>query len=196
MGSPAGPAPEWRPSAILWAAAMLLLRPATPHDLPALHAIERSATELYYDAGFARTAIDARSEADMRLLLRYTTMLLASEGDLPIGYISYYARGPFLHLEEIAVRRDHQRRGCGRALALQYLDAAQVDPQCTHLSLVTYPRACWAVELYSRLGFRFLAPDLDLPHIDLLRELIELEAGAAGPASEARVAMVRPVTRP
>lgn len=172
---------------------MLLLRPATPHDLPALSSIERSATELYYDAGFARTAIDARSEAEMRQLLKYTTVLLASEHDEAIGYVSYYTRGPFLHLEEIAVRRDRQRRGCGRALALQYIAAAQADPQCTHLSLVTFPRARWAVDLYAGLGFEFLAADHELPQIELLREIVELEVAAAGPASEARIAMIRPV---
>jgi ribosomal protein S18 acetylase RimI-like enzyme len=178
---------------------MLLLRPATPHDLAALHAIERSATELYYEAGFARTAIDPRSPADVRLLLKYTTVLLACDGDDAIGYVSYHARGPFLHLEEIAVRRDRQRRGCGLALAQQYLAAAQADPQCSHLSLLTFVEARWAVNLYTRLGFQFLAPDADLPQLGLLRELVALEscaleAGRTHPP-EARMPMVRPVDR-
>jgi len=174
----------------------MLLRPATSHDLDALHAIERSATELYYDAGFARTAIDPRSLDDVRQLLRHTTVLLACDGDDAIGYISYYARGPFLHLEEIAVRRDRQRRGCGLALARQYLAAAEADPQCSHLSLIAFVHARWAVGLYTRLGFAFLAPDAALPHIDLLHELMAAEPGAAGDPAEARRAMVRPVSAP
>lgn len=171
---------------------MLLLRPATLHDLRALHDIERSATELYYEAGFSPAHVDPRSEAEMRQLLKYTHVLLACDGDEPIGYASYYARGPFLHLEEIAVRRDRQRRGCGRALAMQVLVAAQDDPQCTHLSLVTFTRARWAVELYSRLGFRFLADDEAIPQLALLQEIVEIET-AAGQASEARVPMIRAV---
>lgn len=173
---------------------MLLLRPATLHDLAALHDIERSATELYYEAGFSPTHVDPRSEAEMRLLLKYTSVLLACDDDEPIGYASYYTRGPFLHLEEIAVRRDRQRRGCGRALALQALAAAQDDPQCTHLSLVTFERALWAVELYSRLGFEFLAPDRPIPQIELLQEIVALEA-ADGRVSEVRVPMIRAVRR-
>ena len=71
--------------------------------------------------------VDPRSEADMHLLLKYTTVLLACEDDEPVGYASFYTRGPFLHLEEIAVRRDRQRRGCGRALAQQVLAEARAD---------------------------------------------------------------------
>jgi ribosomal protein S18 acetylase RimI-like enzyme len=166
----------------------LLLRPATCHDLPALHAVERSATELYYEAGFSRAHVDPRSEADMRHLLKYTTVLVACEGDEPVAYASYYARGPFLHLEEIAVRRDRQRRGHGRALAGQVLQAAHDDPQCTHLSLVTFARAPWALGLYHSLGFAPLADDADLPHVELLHEIAALEATAPG---EPRVVMVR-----
>ncbi len=177
---------------------MLLLRPATLHDLPALHAIERSATELYYEGGFSPSHVDSRSEADMRQLLKYTTVLLASAADQPVGYASYYARGPFLHLEEIAVRREHQRRGCGRALALQALAAAQADPQCTHLSLVTYTGADWAVGLYSGLGFRFLDPADPLPNRELLREILDIEAAAGLHCGHhgARVPMIRPVRDP
>jgi ribosomal protein S18 acetylase RimI-like enzyme len=167
----------------------LLLRPATCHDLPVLHAIERSATELFYAAGFSPAHVNPRGEADMRHLLKYTTVLLALEGDEAIGYVSYYARGPFLHLEEIAVRHDRQRRGCGRALALQALQAAEDDPQCSHLSLVAFARAPWALALYTSLGFEPLAPDADLPHIALLHEIAALEAAAPG---EPRVVMIRP----
>jgi len=176
---------------------MLLIRPATPHDLDALHAIERSATELYDEAGFPRGAIEPRSADDVRELLRYTTVLLALDADEPIGYISYHARGPFLHLEEIAVRRDCQRRGCGLALARQYLAAAEADPQCSHLSLLAFVAAHWAVNLYTRLGFQVLAHHAEhsaaLPQIDLLRELIAHELSATRTPAEARQAMIRPV---
>lgn len=176
---------------------MLLIRPATPHDLDALHAIERSATELYYEAGFPRTAIDPRSPDDVRLLLKYTVVLLACDvDDGPIGYVSYHARGPFLHLEEIAVRRDRQRRGCGLALGLQYLAAAEADPQCSHLSLMTFVEARWAVDFYTRLGFQRLAPDAELPQIGLLHELAALEASAARGTHELRMPMIRPVAEP
>lgn len=167
----------------------MLLRTANCHDLPALHVIERSATELYYEAGFSRAHVDPRSEADMRHLLKYTTVLVAVDADEPVAYASYYARGPFLHLEEIAVRRDRQRRGLGRALAAQVLQAAADDPQCTHLSLVAFTRAPWAIGLYASLGFEFLAEDAaDLPHVELLHEIAALEATAPG---EPRAVMVR-----
>lgn len=174
----------------------MLLRPATLHDLPALHGIERSATELYYEAGFSPAQIDPRSEAEIRQLLKYTTVLLACDDDLPIGYASYYTRGPFLHLEEVAVQRDHQRRGIGIALARQALAAAEADPQCTHLSLVAYRRAPWAIELYTRLGFHFLDPSNAPPRAELLQEIVDIEAAAAHAdpnACECRVAMLRPV---
>lgn len=171
---------------------MLLLRPATAHDLPDLRAIERSATALYYEAGFSPDAIRPRDDDDMRDLLRQTTVLLARIDDEPIGYVSYYPRGPYLHLEEIAVRRDRQRRGCGALLAGQVLAAAEADPQCTHLSLVAFSRAAWAVGLYHRLGFvRLGARPGHLPHSELLRELLPDDA-----PGEPRQIMVRPAPVP
>lgn len=168
---------------------MLVLCPATAHDLPALQAIERAATDLYYEAGFSRQAIVPRSDADMRALLGQTTTLLARDGDDPIGYVSYYPRGPYLHLEEIAVRRDRQRRGSGRLLAGQVLAAAGADPQCSHLSLVVFTRAHWALGLYTSLGFRPLAAaQQPLPHPDLLAELLP-----DGPDSEPRQIMIMPI---
>ena len=174
----------------------MLLRPATLHDLPALHTIERSATEVYYDAGFAPTHVAPRSDPELRQLLKYTTVLVACDDHHPVGYASYYTRGPFLHLEEVAVHRDHQRRGIGLALARQALAAAEADPQCSHLSLVAYRRARWAIELYTRLGFRFLDPANAPPQAELLQEIVDIEAAAAQPGhGECRVAMLRPVER-
>lgn len=172
---------------------MLVIRPATPHDLPALRAIEQSATDLYYDAGFSRSAIVPRDDAAMRHLLRYTTVLLARDDDDALGYVSFYPRGPFLHLEEIAVRRDHQRRGCGRRLAAQVLASAESDPQCSHVSLVAFVRAAWALGLYSSLGFRRLVEVEDpLPRAELLHELLA-EPAPAAPGEEAREVLVRPL---
>ncbi|MBL8974866.1 MAG: hypothetical protein JNK56_29990, partial [Myxococcales bacterium] len=64
----------------------MLLRPATLHDLPALHTIERSATEVYYDAGFAPTHVSPRSDPELRQLLKYTTVLVACDDHHPVGY--------------------------------------------------------------------------------------------------------------
>lgn len=166
---------------------MLVISPATAHDLPALRVIEQSATDLYYAAGFSRAAITPRGDEDIRALLGQTTLLLAREGDDAIGYVSYYPRGPYLHLEEIAVRRDRQRRGCGRQLAAQVLAAAVADPQCTHLSLVAFTRAAWAIALYTSLGFRPLGAWPSLPHPELLAELLP------DPSGEPRQIMVRAV---
>ncbi|MFZ6178709.1 GNAT family N-acetyltransferase [Nannocystis pusilla] len=168
---------------------MLVLSPATAHDLAALQVIERSATDLYYEAGFSRLAIRPRGDDDMRALLGQTTILLARDGDDAIGYVSYYPRGPYMHLEEIAVRRDRQRRGSGRQLADQVLAAARADPQCSHLSLVAFCRAPWALRLYDRLGFRpLVALPGPLPHAELLTELLPEAA-----ADEPRQVMVMPI---
>lgn len=166
---------------------MLVICPATAHDLPALERIERSATELYYEAGFPPGTIMPRDDADLRALLGQTTLLLARDGDDAIGYVSYYPRGPYMHLEEIAVRRDRQGRGSGRQLAGQVLAAAAADPQCNYISLVAFTRAGWAIRLYTALGFRPLADwDGPLPQPELLTELLPDPA-----AGEPRQIMLR-----
>lgn len=171
---------------------MLVLSPATAHDLPSLRAIEQSATELYYSAGFSRDRIAPRSDDEMKALLGQTTLLIARDGDEAVGYVSFYPRGPYLHLEEIAVRGDRQRRGNGRLLAGQLLAAAADDPQCTHLSLVAFVRAPWAIRLYESLGFVRLADAGPLPHTELLYELL----AGDGADCEPRQIMVRPVDLP
>ena len=81
-----------------------------------------------------------------------------------------------------------------RVSCLQALAAAQADPQCTHVSLVAYRRARWAIALYTRLGFDSLDPASAPPQAELLQEIVAIEA-AAGLASECRVAMIRPALR-
>lgn len=169
----------------------LTISPARSRDLPDLTAIERSATELYYEAGFSRARVLPRDEDNLRALLSLTTTLLAREGEEPIGYVSYYPRGPFMVIEELGVRRDRQRRGCGRALAQQVLAAAGADPQCEYVALVAYCRAAWGLGLYERLGFLRLAEVRLAPEAaGLLPELF-----AAG-GDDDRQIMVRPVDEP
>lgn len=170
----------------------MTISPARPRDLPDLTAIERSATELYYEAGFSRARVLPRDQDNLRALLSLTTTLIAREGEEAIGYVSYYPRGPFLVIEEIGVRRDRQRRGCGRALAQQALEAASADPQCESVALVAYRHAAWGLGLYHRLGFRRLGEVRLAPEAASL--LSEIFAGAGG--DEERQIMVRPIDAP
>jgi ribosomal protein S18 acetylase RimI-like enzyme len=92
--------------------------------MPTLVAVDLSATTRYYEAGFAESLVPPRAEPDLRELLDGTRLFVADEGDDILGYVSFYATGPYLHLEEIGVRREAQGRGVGTALLDFYVDHA------------------------------------------------------------------------
>jgi ribosomal protein S18 acetylase RimI-like enzyme len=171
----------------------VLIRPAVAEDLRQLVAVEQSATSLYYGSGFSEAQVQPRSEAELRDLLNRTSMHVVEESGALIGYVSFFQTGPYLHLEELAVRRDSQGRGLGTQLLAHYVDEAHKTPGCTHLSLIVFRRAIWACSLYRRFGFRTIeaTSSAAIPSPDLLNAIVRAEA-AAGLDPTMRQLMVRP----
>ena len=159
------------------------IRQAQFDDLAVLLAIERSATSLYEGSHFPRGLVRPRSESDLHRLLTTTSLCIAQEAAQPVGYVSFYPVGPYLHLEELAVARAAQGQGIGTRLLTRYLN---IPGPHTHFSLIAFRAAAWAVRLYAADGFTVADP---APQP--LAEILEAET-AAGLDPALRQLMLRP----
>ncbi|MHA6332800.1 GNAT family N-acetyltransferase [Qipengyuania sp. CAU 1752] len=164
------------------------LRLARPDDALAWPAIERAAGELFRgDPDLSEINFDETWTAgDLRALIHKGHCLAAYMGERPIGFL---ATEPFrreLHIWEVSVHPDGQRRGIGAGL----IRACMVDARNSGfvaLTLTTFRDIEWNGPFYQRLGFEEVTA-LDA-HPRLASELA-LEADNGLPA-ERRCAMIR-----
>jgi predicted N-acetyltransferase YhbS len=109
---------------------------------------------------------------------------VAEDGSGPIGFAACEPFDDALHLWELAVRRERQGQGVGRALIRAVIDAAGARG-CAAVTLTTFREIAWNAPFYARLGFLELAAhELD----GRLAEVLSREA-AKGLDVVARCAM-------
>jgi len=149
--------------------------------------IERSSGELFRQApGLEWIADDTVQSADQHRALIATGLALVAEVDGfgLAAFLNGEATADALHLWQIAVHRDQQRRGIGRSL----IEAAQryaADRGIDALTLTTFREIAWNEPFYRKLGF------VTLEEADLsprLRALLTAE-GRAGMPLARRCAM-------
>jgi GNAT superfamily N-acetyltransferase len=166
----------------------MTIRPARPADFPVLQAIERSAGELFVDVGMPEVAAD--DPASDTELAAYAdggrAWVLTDEGDAPVAYALVDVVDGCAHLEQLSVRRDHQRRGLGRRLLDHVAEWARARG-LRAVTLTTFRAVPWNAPYYERLGFRPLAESELTPG---LAEVLAHEA-AAGLDPDRRVCMRR-----
>lgn len=127
------------------------LRLARPADAAAMPGVERAAAIAF--AG--EPAIDparTRSEADYARLIRKGHSLVAEVDDALAGFLVAEPFRRELHIWEMDVHPDCQRRGIGAGL----VRAAQIDARNTGfkaLTLTTFRDLAWNAPFYARLGF-------------------------------------------
>ncbi len=130
------------------------LRLARVADAAAMPGIERAAAAAFAAepslAGldFTRT----RSEADFARLIRKGHCLVAHVGEAMAGFVVAERFSRELHIWEMDVAPQFQRRGIGAGL----VRAAQIDARNTGiaaLTLTTFRDVAWNAPFYARLGF-------------------------------------------
>lgn len=128
------------------------IRPATPADHPAIEQVENDADRLFLErlppARWEPAPPGASRAAEPGFLL-----VLEEEGQpAVIGFVHVISRGPLAHLEQLAVRLDHGRRGHGSRL----VDAAKIEAQRgghRKLTLRTFADIPWNAPFYAKRGF-------------------------------------------
>lgn len=138
-----------------------MIRPTRRDDPPLLPAIERSAGEAFRNLpDLAWIADDTVLSADEHLdLIAGGACWVAVAGDdRPLGFLSGECAGIDLHIRELAVRRERQGEGFGRALLGTAIGWAR-DAQLSGVTLTSFRNVAWNAPFYARLGFEILGPD-------------------------------------
>lgn len=120
--------------------------------------IERSAAEAFRGSSQPAVADDPVSPVEFYLPFQADGLVLvaAEEGEL-VGFAVCEAFEDALHVWELAVRHDRQRRGAGRALMAGTAALARRRGLAA-VTLSTFRDIAWNGPFYARLGFAELAP--------------------------------------
>lgn len=164
------------------------IRHACLGDAEEMPRLEQSAGELFRSApGLAYVA-----DGDNHPVERYRSLIesgwcwIAQGSDgRPVGFLCAERFEQEIHICELAVDLDHQRRGIGRRLLDIPIGAAARDG-LDAVTLTTFRDLPWNAPFYDRLGFREIEPDAMGPR---LRAILDLEAQAGLP-SDRRCAMI------
>lgn len=174
----------------IWSPCMLI-RPARLRDAADLPAIEKSAAQLYGNAAglawLANGPLIAQAEHESRILQQSVWVAEADNGILT-GFISTEIFGTELHLWELSVHADWQRRG----IATLLIDSAYrhaITQGLSALTLTTFSDLAWCAPAYAKRGFE------QLPQPGpRLQDTLDAEA-LHGLPPERRIAMRLPVAR-
>jgi GNAT superfamily N-acetyltransferase len=150
--------------------------------------IERSSGEAFRQIpGLKWIADDEVTSADRHeALIRQGAVWIAVgiDGSV-VGFLSAEVHQSALHVWQMSVHADHQRKGIGRRLINQAVAWAAGHP-LTALTLTTFRDVPWNAPFYWSCGFEIVDPALYL----MLQATLEAE-GRAGLQMENRCAMVR-----
>lgn len=164
----------------------IFIRPATQGDFAALRDLELAAFETLRAAGAIRGDPTATSDERLQEYLEQGLLFAAYDCDrLARGWSGGYEVRGWLHVAEMDLHPDWQRKGIGRILINTLVEEARTRG-LNGATLTTDRLAVFNAPFYQSIGFRFADPHDAPPH---LHATLEAEA-AAGLDLTRRVAMV------
>ncbi|GGN43907.1 GCN5 family N-acetyltransferase [Streptomyces kronopolitis] len=141
----------------------MIIRRASPAELPLLREIERAAGAPFHALGMASVADDEPpSLAELAVFQGAGRALAAcpdptrddTGGDAgPVAFLLWEPVDGCTHVAQVSVRPDHAHRGIGRAL----IDRAERDGGPVPVTLTTFAEVPWNAPYYARIGFRVLS---------------------------------------
>jgi GNAT superfamily N-acetyltransferase len=162
------------------------IRPGRFDDFERLKRIEIDAFETLAAVGAVRGEPSSSTDEELQHYIDAGLLLVAAgRDDEPIGYVGMVFADGWLHVAEIDVAQDWQRKGVGRALMLAALAGGRAV-RLAGATLTTDRLAPFNAPFYASLGFGMLEVH-ELP--DRLRAILAGEH-AAGFDPARRVAML------
>ena len=161
---------------------MYTIRPAMPHELTLLPAIEQAAGMMFLQTRYPDLA--SGPNVVSRIDPERDRVWVAATAVEPVGFALVRSFGKAVHLHELDVHPDHARQGLGRRLIEAVCTWAR-ERGAPSVTLTTFADVPWNAPYYLRLGFTIVAPELLAPH---LREVMNAEK-KSGIVMERRVAM-------
>ncbi|CAG9168009.1 GNAT family N-acetyltransferase [Cupriavidus respiraculi] len=135
------------------------IEPATAEHFPALQAIELAAFDTLRAAGAVSGEASASSDEELQRYLDAGFLLAAYDaGGEPVGFGGGYVAEQWLHIGEVDVHPDWQRRGIGRRLMEALLDIGRAR-SLKGATLTTDRHAPFNAPFYATLGFDPVEPD-------------------------------------
>jgi len=152
---------------------MIKICNAEEGHISALAEIERAAAELFSDFDLPpHLRNETISEQEHLAAQRQGLLLVAIEDGLkPVGFAITTRVDSNLHLLEIDVHPQYQRKGIGFAL-LERIFALAQDHGCEAVTLTTHKYVAWNASWYEKQGFCILGDD-NMP--TYLRSIINRE---------------------
>ncbi len=169
---------------------MLTIRSATLDDADLMPDVERSSGEAFRQlSDLAWIADDAVTLAERHaaLIEQGTVWVAIDRNDFVSGFLTAEIHQDALHIWQMSVRSDQQRKGIGR----QLIDAAE---SCARgwklraLTLTTFLSVPWNAPFYNSCGFARIDPGRH----KMLSATLELEQQAGLPIDQ-RCAMLKPL---
>ena len=136
-----------------------IVRHATAADLAHLPAIEQSAAEAFRGAGVGLSAdIEASPAQAWRGAQRAGTLwVVENDARRIVGFLAARRINRVLHIDEMDVAFDHQRRGYGRALLETAIGWAR-KAALQEITLTTFRELAFNRRFYEAAGFAEIAP--------------------------------------
>lgn len=149
------------------------LRQATPADAAIFPELEQSAGLAFRgdrEIAWLADAANLSAERYRAIIAEGWSWIAEDERAAPVAFAAATLDGEELHLWELNVHIDHQRRGIGRAL-LQRLLVAAAAAAIPAMTLTTFRDLPWNAPFYRSMGFELLdAVQLDPRLAELLAE--------------------------
>jgi GNAT superfamily N-acetyltransferase len=167
---------------------MQTVRLASEQDAEHLPDVERSSGEAFRQiASLAWIADDAVTppERHLELIRKGTVWVTQDDSGRIAGFLTAEVCDDALHIWQMSVRADQQKRGIGRML-MRAAEHWALTMRLSALSLTTFRNVPWNAAFYESCGFRIIDPS-DHP---MLSRTLEAEAQAGLPL-EQRCAMMR-----
>jgi len=134
----------------------ITISPARPEHFAALRAIELAAFETLREAGAVTGQAVASSLKEFADFSRDGLLLAAFTPDLtPVGFVAGVFENRWLHIAEMDVHPDWQRRGIGRVLMQALLSTGQ-QRGLAGATLTTDNMAAFNAKFYATLGFEIV----------------------------------------
>ena len=135
---------------------MIQVRLARMADIPQLPDIEYSAAQAFLGTPQAWCAeAEVMAADDYPPLVEDDDVWVAEDEGVLAGFVVTETEDDFLHIWELAVHLDHQRKGAGRALIAAAADAAR-EAGCASVTLTTFTNVAFNEAYYRALGFEVI----------------------------------------
>ncbi|PHM38346.1 GNAT family N-acetyltransferase [Xenorhabdus innexi] len=170
---------------------MFTIRPAQVSDINQLAIIEHSAAQLFRLIPELFWIADGHVQTEkqhLAYIVQNNSWVALDNNGVPVGFILAKSLDGGLHIVELSVHGNWQRKGIGKALMETVIQVAE-NRRLKSVTLTTFRHVIWNAPFYQKLGFSILeSQDMSEELQQILQDEIEY-----GFSAQQRCAMKRTI---